>query len=189
MCIPAAAIGIGATVAQTLSGYIGAGQADAANEEAYKRASALANEQAAGDYFQLTLRQATEASAAAARIQEIEDESREGMATAVARAAEAGVSGNTVQAVANEFVADQGRAVAMELRNKHLIEAQLQAEKEAVHSRTKAAIFGARPSPAKRPDLLGAIFEVGGYTAEWATSGEGGDTTTQSASTTNTGGD
>ena len=165
MCLPAPLL-MAAQGAQAVQGMVNAGAADSANAKAYKQAANLANEQAADEYFQLSLRQATEASAASARIQEIEADATEGMGSAIAAAAEAGISGNTVVAVTQEFQRDQGQAIAMELRNKHLTEAQLQLEKESVHDKTKAAIFGQRPAPAKRPDLLGTLFTMGATAAK-----------------------
>lgn len=166
MCLPVAAVGLITTVVSTAASAVSSAQQASAQEEAYNRNAAKANEQATESFFQTSARQLTEAENSAQRIQDIERDAAEAKAIAATRMAEGGLTGNSAAAVIQEFARDEGDAIARERRNRHLQITQGEFEKRATHLRTEASILAAQPSGVQGPDFIGAALSIGASASE-----------------------
>lgn len=159
MCV-GTVVSMAGQIGSTISGMLGASSAEKANRKAFREAERLAHEQATQAYFDLSLREATEAEAAASQTQEVIREAEAARAVAAVRAAEGGVSGRSVEALMQEFEMDEGRTIHQIQRNAHLSRVSLENQKRSVETRTEAAVLAARPQAVRQPDFLSAAFNV-----------------------------
>lgn len=127
----------------------------------YRVATELTNDQVVQNYLSMAIRQNSEAEAANQRIQDISNQTKEAMGVARARAAQAGVSGKSVEAMLNEFERDQGVFTANELRSLQIQEANASVEAKSIYTRAQSSLFQARPAMTPLENPLGAALRIG----------------------------
>lgn len=161
MCNPAAMAGgqfaIGAAQALFKNG---AAQEDAATERAWQAQERYNAELARNyGYDQLGLRQQQEVDEGSQALMDNAIRAVQARATAETAAADAGVQGNSVEAIARDFYRQQGRIDASTVRNTEMTVQQLQAEKQGVRSQ-----YASRTNfkPVKDPSALGLGLEIAG---------------------------
>lgn len=110
-------------------------------------------------YNQIGLRQQQEVDSASQALFDNDIRAVQARATADASAADSGVSGNSVESVARNVYAQQGRIDSSTVRNNSMTVAQLQNEKEAANTQYLSRLN----QPAiKRPSTLGLGLEIAG---------------------------
>jgi hypothetical protein len=110
-------------------------------------------------YNQIGLRQQQEVDAASQSLFDNEIRAVKARAVADASAADSGVSGNSVEAVARDVYAQQGRIDASTTRNNKMSVAQLQTEKEAANTQYLSRI---NQPAVKQPSMLGLGLDIAG---------------------------
>jgi len=122
---------------------------------------AAAQEDANASYQQLAARELQEREATEATISDVEGQAQRNAALAATSAGEAGVSGNTAAAIANDIrrqgITETGRAK----RSLTFTEGQIDAERKAVHAQTKGRFANTQLGPRPSIDYFGAALNVG----------------------------
>lgn len=121
---------------------------------------ANANIAARNSYYQS---QAGELQQAAGAAQDITERSREAVlarSTVVASAANAGVSGNSVEAILDDFSAQEGRYNAAVRLNQIYAEEQGRADRESIRLGHDGRLVSAAPDPVQKPNFATAAFST-----------------------------
>lgn len=152
-----ASLAIGA--AQAI-GKFGAGQEDASAALAYQAQQRQLAEYARNDQWnQIGKRQMQEVDAASAALFDNSIRGLKARDTAVVQGGEAGVSGNSVEAVARNFYREQGRIDSATERNLSMSLEQLQDEKRAAEAaRVNRSTF----TPVRSPSLMNLGLDIAG---------------------------
>jgi hypothetical protein len=168
MCDPVSIsiISLGLTATSAISSYVGQ-RNDAQRIQAENTAYYNANKQAAinaavlNDH-ELTLRQSEELLATAVQQHDVQAQVSNAASTAKVAAAEAGLSGNSIDAVIND-VRNQGSLELGRLQeNSELQQAQLQRQKDAALVEAQNNINTVRQVDVRQPSLLTPILQIGG---------------------------
>lgn len=157
MAMAGSSLAIGA--AQAASKF-GAASQDAASMAAYQAQERYNAEVDRNlKYNAINLRQQQETDAASQALFDNELRAEKARATADTSAADTGVSGNSVESVARDVYAQQGRIDSSTERNARMSINQLQNEKETVNSEYRSRLN----QPAiKQPSLLGLGLDIAG---------------------------
>ena len=154
MCEPTtlAAASLAVGVAQAGMGYM-AQQEEAANQRAYQEQARANAEQARQyDMQQLTLRQSQEGEKTGQQMFEARLDAAKRRSTAEVALGERGVVGESIDSIARDYFAQEGRNEASLLRNNTSVINQLQVEKDGATSRyVERTTF----KPIKDPSALG----------------------------------
>jgi hypothetical protein len=149
--ISAASMLIGA--GQAVAGFIG--QSQQASQQNAMNARAAEDARRARDYEnqQITTRQLQERDAAVDRLIENRVAGLEAASRAMASADSAGVEGNSIDSLANEYFSRAGRADEAITRSANNVLGQLEAERRGSQARYEQRIRSLQP--AARPSLIG----------------------------------
>lgn len=159
MCFDPLTLGTG--VLQYGMNVFDASRANDQRRKDYAVAAELTNEQVVQNYLSMALKQSSEIEASHQRVQDMADQTREAMGIARTRAAASGVTGNSVQAMLQEFERDQGYFSAMETRNLQIAEANNVIEGQQIYTKAQASLFQARPQMVQPQNPLGAALQIG----------------------------
>lgn len=139
-------------------------QAEAEAAYASKRAKETGRaitEDAVQQFSQIGVRREQEADAAAQAILQISRDALEAKGTGRAQSGAGGVSGNSVEALINDFTRQQIARVEITKGNLRNTNAQLDEQSKSISSRANDLLFQNQPAPVSRPSLFGALFQVG----------------------------
>lgn len=170
MCAPAALAiaSVAVTAGSAISSYVGAkNEADrqnAANAEYVAKNKQAAIEAANFNESELTLRQSQEVLAASAQIDDLSKDTTSKHSTAMVSASEAGVSGNSVDAIMNDISSKAGTNKTRIQQNLSMKEAQIQSEKAGVIVDAQNNINTVRQTVVRGPSILTPIFQTGAGT-------------------------
>jgi hypothetical protein len=162
VCDPVSLFAISASIAGVQAGatiYNQQQQADF-QKDLFRVNKQAANENALAGYAALARRDTEEHIAATQAIQQNANRAAAARGTARVAAAESGVSGNSAEAVIDEFTRSELDYQQAVIRRKTFADAQLMEQKRAVRSGQQAAILSALPT-ITGPDYLGAALRLG----------------------------
>jgi len=187
MCNPIAIgiAGIGMTAGSQIMNYMSQkGEAELQNEanqkflDANKKAAILAAQQ---NEAQDTLRQSQDILAADAQLSDIDKLGKSTRSTAVVSAAEAGLTGNSVDAIINDIAVKNGVNKVRTGQNLKMKLDQVQADKQGILVDAQNNINTARQTVVRGPSIITPIFATAGaglntynnYLQRQATAGNG----------------
>lgn len=141
-------------------------------EEQAKAQSKFASKQAAEgaraitadaiqQFSQIGVRREQEADAAAQAIAQITRDAVEAKGTGKASAGAGGVSGGSVEALISDFARQELARVSVAKTNLANTNQQLDQQGKSTAARANDAIFQNQPAPVQRPDVFGALFQIG----------------------------
>lgn len=163
MCVEPATALAGASLAVGAASSVAkysAGKEDAASARAFQAQQAYQAELARNDQWnQLGKRQSQEIDQASNALFDNSIRAVKARDTAAVSAGEAGVAGNSVEAVARNFYREQGRIDTSTVRNTDMSVDQLQDEKRAAEA---ARISRSSFAPVREPSMLGLGLDIAG---------------------------
>lgn len=122
----------------------------------------LANEAANSSFLQLARRELQEREQASKAIADVTNEATLARGGARVGAASAGVAGNSVKALLDDFRRQELDYQTVTQRNLHATELQLQEERKGVAGERQGRILSMLPQPVQKPSLLNSALRVGG---------------------------
>jgi hypothetical protein len=152
----------GSAVSSYISQKKDAKRVQAENKQAYEANKAAAIDSAILNEHELSLRQSEEILSSAAQVGDMEREVQANQSTAVVSAAEAGVSGNSLDAVLADIKAKESRNKVRTGQNTTMRLNQIQRDKEAVLVEANNNINTIRQTNVRQPSILTPILQVGG---------------------------
>jgi len=160
---------IGAQAAAGLADYMQGTQAANAMEDYQKRLhqrnTEIANRDANRQLAALGTRMIQEQAAATQAIDEVGRQAERAAATTRLAAGEAGVSGGSLEAVLQDFKAQELRAQTTTIRNLAFSQAQFAAEGEGVVLQQEGKILSSLPQPVEKPNFLNTVLKIGAQSA------------------------
>lgn len=148
------------SAASTVSGFIGAQQAAADQNEMYRDNARNANEDAKNKYVSMQQRMMQEQAAAAQQKQEAGRDARAARATALVAAGESGVAGNSIGALMQEFYGREAAYNDSVDANTEMTLKQMNAEMKGIKYQTQDRINSV--ARARPPSFFDAGLRIAG---------------------------
>jgi hypothetical protein len=158
--------GVAASGAAAGLAYMGAQQQAEYNNEfqnfQYEQTQRLARENLVNQYKMVGLRQIEERAAMAQQMQVIQSETMQALGEATVRSGDAGVYGNSINALMMDFRRQQAESVGNASLNYMMRERQLQMEQTGLRSQSEANIIRSMPQYTMEPSILSPILQTAG---------------------------
>lgn len=165
MCDPVSLTMAGLSIAGTTAGYIGQQQAAADQakyqNERYSETARIALENYQSQINQQQARFGQEVALTADQAMANQIEAMKLRSTASVAAGEAGVAGNSVQALLDDFSRQEAMNRFSLATNLGWKEDQMDEELRAAQADARSQIASATPVPVRQPSLLGAALQIG----------------------------
>jgi hypothetical protein len=166
MCSPLAATSLGVSAASSIAGAASASsQAKATAKEdnaRYRSVSDAAIESYQADLKQLSMRSAQEDAALAQTATENAQQAEDARGTTLVRAAGAGVSGESIEAILAEFSAIEAENESALKKNREWSKQSMRDTAEQLRSNATQRIAGAAPRKIKGPSPFGLALDIAG---------------------------
>lgn len=155
------ALSIAGNVQNFMAQSANANAQDKYQKAIYKTNTQIANDAATVQYGQLQRQQIQQHAAAAQSIGDVMAQARAAIGTGTVAAGESGTSGNSVDALLQEFHAEELRHTSSVIQNQTFADQQIATEALGVRSQQQGRILSALPQPVQKPDFFGSLLRIG----------------------------
>ena len=166
MCEAATIVGGLGSAASFIGGTQNANAVAKHQRQIAARNSANARTAAKNAYYQSQVLELQEAAKAGAEISATAREATQARSTTVAAAAEAGISGNSLDAILDDFSAAQGRHNATVRLNQQYVAENAEIRRQDIRLGLDGRLINSTPSPVKRPNFAAAALGAFGTALE-----------------------